>query len=409
MIAHGYSTDRAPTSNVYTRIRKGPARPKVLVSLASSQHSSIGLSSLVTRRLGTLMVCALLVACGGGKKGKTTPAGTGSGSAGSSDPQAMNDTGTPAGGGAGGAAGGAGTPNAGGGAAGGGDTGGGGSGSAEVPVQFPNMDPDPAQAKAQVDQQLAVAKQALMQSPPDADGALRASKAALAIDASSVDAAAYVGFAYYHKKQYDTAELVLDELFKRPTAKQNANVYYVYGLIYDHTNRPEQAVLAYRKAVEINGSFASAHVNLGVHQLRNKQYAEAQVTFEKLTKEFNRNDAVTLTSLGSAYRGRSGDYPVGASERNQFILAAEAHYKRAIAANANYGPAYYNLGLLYLDADPFPSGGGSLDTLQRLTAAKNFLGQYKNMPGVDIKLYDERMKDVERAIKREEKRRKKSK
>jgi tetratricopeptide (TPR) repeat protein len=182
----------------------------------------------------------------------------------------------------------------------------------------------------------------------------------------------------------------------------------VYGLIYDHTRRPEQAQLAYRKAVELDPSFASAWINLGVHHLRNKQYAEAQTTFERLTKQFGRNDAVTLTSLGSAYRGRSADYPVGSAERDQFILAAEAAYKRALAANASYGPAYYNLGLLYLDADPFPSGGGSLDTLQRLNAAKGYLDQYKNMPGVDIKLYDERMKDVSRAIKREEKRRKKA-
>src|SRR6185369_3212706 len=119
---------------------------------------------------------------------------------------------------------------------------------------------------------------------------------------------------YYHKKLYDTAELALDDLFKRETAKHNANVYYVYGLVYDHTNRPEQAVLAYRKAVELNPNFASALVNLGVHQLENKQYGEAQTTFEKLTKEMGRNDAVTLTSLGSAYRGRSGDYPVGSSD-----------------------------------------------------------------------------------------------
>jgi tetratricopeptide (TPR) repeat protein len=270
------------------------------------------------------------------------------------------------------------------------------------------MDPDPSQAKAQVDQQLAVARQALSQPTPDADGALRAAREALKIDASSVDAAAYVAFAYYHKKQNDTAELVLDELFKRPTAKQNANVYYVYGLVYDRTNRFEQAVLAYRKAVELNPSFGSALVNLGVHQLRNKQYGEAQSTFERLTKEMARNDAVTLTSLGSAYRGRSADYPVGSPDRNQFILAAEAMYKRAISANANYGPAYFNLGLLYLDADPFPSGGGSLDTMQRLNAAKGFLDQYKNMPGVDIKLYDERMKDVNKLIKRAEKQKKKS-
>src|SRR5690606_35703524 len=98
---------------------------------------------------------------------------------------------------------------------------------AEVPITFPNFDPDPAQARSQVQQQLSIAKQALSQSPPDADGALRAAREALKIDASSVDAAAYVAFAYYHKKQYDTAELVLDELFKRPTAKNNANVYYV--------------------------------------------------------------------------------------------------------------------------------------------------------------------------------------
>jgi hypothetical protein len=89
-------------------------------------------------------------------------------------------------------------------------------------------------------------------------------------------------------------------------------------------------------------------------------------------------------------------------------MSAEASYKKALASNANYGAAYFNLALLYLDSDPFPSGGGALDTLQRLNAAKAFLDQYKNAPGVDIKLYDERMKDVTKAITREEKRRKKA-
>ena len=74
----------------------------------------------------------------------------------------------------------------------------------------------------------------------------------------------------------------------------------------------------------------------------------------------NRADAVTLTALGSAYRGRSADYPPGAPERAQYIQQAEATYKRALSANPSYGPAYYDLGLLYLDADPFPSGGGNL-------------------------------------------------
>jgi tetratricopeptide (TPR) repeat protein len=355
--------------------------------------------------LRAVLVCAL-VACGGGsKKAPTTPTGGGSGASSTGD-QSMKDTPAPDMNGGGGNTGGGGGPaNTG----GGGDTGGSGNSAANEPaVSYPNYDPDPAQAKAQVDQHLNVAKQALSAPTPDADTALREARAALAIDAANLDAAAYVAFALYHKKQYDSAELVLDDVFKRPAAKENATIYYVYGLVYDHTNRPEQAVLAFQKAVSLNPNFSSALVDLGVHQLENKQYTEAQATFEKLTRELGRNDAVTLTSLASAYRGRSGDYPPGSGERNNYLIQAEVAYKKALAANPNYGPAYYDLALLYLDGDPFPSAGGTLDTTSRLNAAKAYLDQYKNMPGVDMKLYDTRAKDVDKAIKREQKRQKKA-
>lgn len=371
-------------------------------------------------RFGTVVLCLVIAACGGGSKKATTTAG--GKTAGGTDGKSMTDTGDPGGGGT------AGGGTAGGGTAGGGTTVGGGAPAggggattpdpaAEPPVTFPNHDPDPAAAKSQVDQQLAIAKQALSQPTPDGDAALRAARDALKIDASNVDAAVYVAFAYYHKKQVDTAELVLDELFagcpenkcKRPTVMQNPTLFYVFGLVYDKTNRPELAVKAYTKAIALNPNFASALVNLGAHQLRNKQYGAAQGTFEKLTREMNRNDAIVWTSLGSAYRGRSADYPAGSGDRSTLIMSSEAAYKRALSINANYGPAYFNLALLYLDADPFPSGGGALDTLQRLQAAKAFLDQYKNAPGVDIKAYDERMKDITKAITREEKRRKKAK
>ena len=353
----------------------------------------------------TWALALALAACGGSPaSGKTTtPSNKGSGS---SEPESMTDTGNPTGGGASTGATGSGANSGGSSAFGGPDASGGGA--QDAPVVFPNQDPDPAQAKAQVDQHLSVARSALSAASPDADTALREAKEALKIDATSIDAAAYVAFAYYHKKQYDTAELVLDDVFKREAAKKNAGIYYVYGLVYDHTNRPDQAVLAFHKAVELDPSFASALVNVGVHQLENKQYTEAQQTFERLTKEFKRSDAITLTSLGSAYRGHAGDYPPTSGDRNQLITQAEAAYRRAVQVNPNYGPAYFDLALLYLDADPFPSGGGSLDTLQRLNAAKGFLDQYKNMQGVDIKLYDERMKDVTKAIKRASKKSKKS-
>ena len=197
---------------------------------------------------------------------------------------------------------------------------------------------------------------------------------------------------------------MLDDLYKRDAAKNNANVNYVYGLVYDATNRPDRAQLAYGKAVQLNPNHASAVINLGVHQLKNGQYEEAIQTYERLTREMGKTDAITRTNLGSAYRGRAADYPATASQRSQLVARAEAEYKRALQASSSYGPAYYNLGLLYLDNDPFP---GVADPLARLNAAKSYFDQYKNMPGVNMALYDERMKDVTKAIKRAEKQKKK--
>ena len=354
--------------------------------------------SSMTRVVGAVLL-SLLVACGGGakKKDTTTPKGgkTADGN------QSMKDTGDPTDpGGAGGTTGaGSNGGSNGGTVAGTGDGTGSGSaaGPVEVPVAYPNLDPDPGAAKTQVEAHLSIARNALAQATPDGDTALREARMALTFDAANVDAAAMIAFAYYHKKLYDTAELVLDDLFKRASAQSNAQVYYVYGLIYDKTNRPERAQLAFEKAVGLDPNHQSALVDLGVHQLQQGQYGPAQQTFERLTKQFNRNDAITLTSLGSAYRGRSADYPSGDSQRDQFVRAAEGSYKRATQANTNYGPAYYNLGLLYLENDPFP---GIADPITRVNAAKGYFDQYKNMPGVDIKLYDDRMKDVTKLLKR---------
>lgn len=360
-------------------------------------------TSSMTRRLGAVLLC-LLVACGGGdKKEKTTPDKKDQGG------QSMKDTGdpepAPAGGGTTGT--GAGTGSAGAGSAASPNSGGIASepSDATPQVTYPNLDPDPAQAKTQVDAHLAIAKRALSQEPPDGDTALKEARIALTYDAASVDAAAMVAFAYYHKKLYETAELVLDDLFKRDTAKNNAQVYYVYGLVYDKTNRPDRAELAYQKAVGLDPNHASAMVNLGVHYLKNGRYDEAEQLFERLTTQFKRTDAVTLTSLGAAYRGRSADFPPG-GQRDQYVAKADGAFKRATKVNASYGPAYYNLGLLYLENDPFP---GIADPLTRLNAAKGWFDQYKNMPGVDIKLYDDRMKDVTKLIKRIEKQNKKKK
>jgi tetratricopeptide (TPR) repeat protein len=369
--------------------------------------STVGIKvSRGTSSVAALLLAFAMVACGGGdKKAKTTPSKT---TTTSTTP--MKD-GDPVGDGnnVSGSNGGGTSPNT------LGATGnGGGSGSAAVgeepvaaPIVAPNLDPDPTQAKVAVEEHLKIARRALAQNTPDADTALREARLALSIDAANVNAAAMVALSYYHKRLYDTAELVLDDLFKRDTAKKNANVLYAYGLVYDKTNRPANAQLAFKTAVELDGNHTSAMINLGVYQLRNKQYDEAAELFERLVQQFGRSDAVTLTSLGSAYRGKAAGFPPG-GEHDALLQRSEDSLKRAITANTNYAPAYYNIALLYLDADPFPSSSGPLDTLKRLQNAKTYFDSYKALPGSDGKLYDERMKDVSKAVKREEKRRKKA-
>ncbi len=348
-------------------------------------------------------------ACGGKDKPATTlpTDGTGSGSAGGGDPTDPGGMGggdpTDPGGGGGGdptdpGGGGGGDPT---------DPGGGGTGPVAAPeIAPPNLDPDPAAARAQVQQQLDVARAALRRNPPDADSALVSAKAALAIDASSVDAAVMVAHAYYTKKLIDTAETILDDVFKRDAAKKNSGLYFVFGLIYDAQGKLPEAFLAYQQAVSYDGRNASALTNLGVHQLRNKQYDRAIDTYERLTGTLAVTSAAAYTGLGAAYRGRTGDFPGASSERSGLLSKAETAFKQATSVDRNYAPAYYNLGVLYLDAKPFPGDGGALDDLIRLQRAKTYFDEYKSMPGADQTLYEARNKDVGKAIKREEKARK---
>ena len=408
VISNGYEVvDRSADVRVGSGMALRRTRPK-----NGANERTLGAGPFTS--LAAILLTVGLAACGGkNKKATTTPTKGGDTTQSMKDGEPNGATGPD---GTGGGTAGTGPGGTGGGSAGGvtlpsgtsnpgGDGGGAAAEPAAVVIVPPNLDPDPGQAKVAVDDHLKIARRALAQNTPDPDTALREARLALAIDATNVDAAAMVALAYYHKRLYDTAELVLDDVYKRAAAKKNANVLYAFGLVYDKTNRAANAQLAFKQAVELDRNHTSAMINLGVYSLRNKQYDDAAELFERLVQQFGRTDAVTMTSLGSAYRGKAANFPPG-GEHDSLLQRSEDSLKRAITANANYAPAYYNIALLYLDADPFPTSGGPMDTLQRLQSAKTYFDSYKALPGAEIKLYDERMKDVSKAVKREEKRRK---
>jgi tetratricopeptide (TPR) repeat protein len=113
-------------------------------------------------------------------------------------------------------------------------------------------------------------------------------------------------------------------------------------------------------------------------------------------------DASVWTNLGSAYRGHSLDFATtDITMRNKLVLKAEESYKRAISRDKNYGNAYYNMGLLYLDADPYPVGNGEMDRVTRLKNAKTYLDEYRRLPKADQSLVDETSAVVQKLLDRE--------
>ena len=278
------------------------------------------------------------------------------------------------------------------------------------PIEPPNMDLPAADQQQRAQSHVAAARAALRGPSREPDRALTEARAALKADAGNIDAVVLMAHAYHAKDLDDTAEVVLDMVFKeRPAARKNPGIYYVYGLVYDHTGRAERAMLAYQKAVELDRGHQSALINLGAHYLRNRMFADAVQVHERLTRELDAGGAAVWTNLGSAYRGHSADYPAGSPRRDELLRQAETAYRRALSQNRGYANAYYNLGLLYLDAKPYPGPDGPLDMLKRLERAKTYFDEYRDMKDADIDLVADRLKQVDKLIKRETKRRKRAK
>jgi tetratricopeptide (TPR) repeat protein len=267
----------------------------------------------------------------------------------------------------------------------------------------PGVDLSPAERQRRVKKHLSAGKAALAGAGLDADEAGRQARLALAVDETSVDAMVLLAHANIEKRYYDQALDVLDKAAERGGARVK-EVHFLLGVVYDETEEPDKAFDAYRRAVALAPTYPSALMNLGVHYLANQRYLDARSVYEKLTGSLGYATAASLTNLGSAYRGLSAELgATDVNQRNQMILRAEQTYKRAIAKNKTYANAYYNLGLLYLDSDPYPvAGGREMDNLARLKRAKSYFDQYRRLPGADTRRVDEIAATADKLITREE-------
>jgi tetratricopeptide (TPR) repeat protein len=258
----------------------------------------------------------------------------------------------------------------------------------------PTLDLPPDKRAAMVQEQLRKAEQALK--ARDADGAVRAARAALDADESNIPAMIRLAHGYYLKGYDDKVEAVLTIAKRQREGDQSPILWMLLGLTYDRENREDDALAAYEKATSLRPDYIAALHNKGTIHLKRKRYADAVGVFERLVSLQSQSPRAH-TYLGAAYRGRSADDP---QNRDALLRKSEQELKLAQTINPAYAPAFFNLGILYLDADPFPG----LDGLPRMQNAQKYLAEYKQKAGPGgVAIVDDYLAAAQKGIEREQK------
>jgi tetratricopeptide (TPR) repeat protein len=192
---------------------------------------------------------------------------------------------------------------------------------------------------------------------------------ALGVDSESVYAYTMYGLIYMegwkqNKNRLDLAKLLLDEGKKRN--ENFAPLQNAYGLYYLNRNSLSEALQHFQKAVELDGKFVEARMNVGLITLGFRKYDTAKESFTKVLELQPKNyDAVI--GLGAALRGLKD------------IDGAEKQYNIAKGLDGRRGEAFYNLGVLYKDFKATKQEAqASIATYKQ---AKSYFEEFKNKQG----------------------------
>ncbi len=273
---------------------------------------------------------------------------------------------------------------------------------AHAAVRPPTQDLPPERRDAMVKVSLRRARQSL--DTRDGDNAIRASLAALDLDEANVEAMVDLANGYYLKQYDDKAEAVLRIAEKQKAGKSNPVLYMLLGLVYDRADgKEDQALAAYERAAQLKPDYVAAETNRGSIYLKRKRYRDAVDVFTNLVR-LQAQSARLHADLGCALRGRSAD-TTDVPTRARLIQQAATELQKAMTLDAKYAPAYFDMGILYLDADPYPG----LDSLGRYQQAAKFLSDYKRVAGPaeakigGVSTVDEYLIAAQKGIDREQK------
>ncbi|MEP7077018.1 MAG: trypsin-like peptidase domain-containing protein, partial [Acidobacteriota bacterium] len=162
--------------------------------------------------------------------------------------------------------------------------------------------------------------------------ALRASRNAAKLRPDWADTFVNIGASSFALGQFKEAADAYRQALKLEDT--NPDTEYAYGLTLNKLGRTDEEILAYKRTIAIKPDHQNAIEKLGLAYFQTKRFADAAAAFEQL--KIYKPDAKTFNSLGESY-----------FESGKTDASIEA-FNNAVAYNADFDKARYNLGRAYL-------------------------------------------------------------
>lgn len=205
----------------------------------------------------------------------------------------------------------------------------------------------------------------------------------LKADEHNIPAMVNLAMAYYAKKRYELAKMVLENA--RQVDPGEAVVWNKLGFVEVALGNRPQAFEDFKKAAALRPDYPEAQINYGAMLVDAEDFAGATKVLE-LAIKFAPNNAQAHLDLGNAYRG------------SRQFERAQREYEKAQLLDPKLVDAQYNLGVLYIDGEK-----AGLPAAERLEKAIAYLDKYAAVGGSDPRLAQYK-KDALAALEKEKKR-----
>ena len=213
-------------------------------------------------------------------------------------------------------------------------------------------------------------------------------KKVLKADERNVRAMQLLAQVYFREGKNELAKMVLENA--RAIDSNDAGTQNALGLVFLALKAKPAALEAFRQAATLRPDFAEAKNNYGALLNESQDFENAVHELEGAVNAAPDFVAARL-NLGNAYRGK------------QELAKAISQYRQVLRLKPALNETYFNLAILHLDSE-LPN----VDNIERLKTAISYFEQYRDKGGRDERV-DQYLKDANKGIEKEERRKEREK